>query len=350
MSRPRSLPKYSLHKASGNARVKVRGREIWLGRFNSPESLARYRELLGNLETAILSDAPSSMTLTELLGMWWAECQQRYPNGRGKFGSATNWRRTIRWLRESFGEVRVEQLSQCAVSHSLSDLAVSSKWSKTYVAMTISRIKLIANWAYAEELITHDVCERLLAVQSREGLLTGPRPPVSLSVVEATLLHLPPLIAVFVRVQLLSGCRPGELVGLTRDDVDMTGEVWVARLDEHKNAHRMQERTLYFGPEAQRLLSPLVMKADPWIFPNRAGTGPIDVDCVGRAIRSRCDKHKIPRWSPANLRKTAAGEIRDKYDIETASALLGHSSVKVTEDYYARFKEAKAIRAMTEVG
>ena len=37
------LPKYQLHKATGQARVRFKGRDIYLGKYRGPESEKRYR-------------------------------------------------------------------------------------------------------------------------------------------------------------------------------------------------------------------------------------------------------------------------------------------------------------------
>ncbi len=39
-------PGYLLHKASGQARVRIRGRDYYLGKYNTPESLERYHQLV----------------------------------------------------------------------------------------------------------------------------------------------------------------------------------------------------------------------------------------------------------------------------------------------------------------
>jgi hypothetical protein len=47
MARPKkSVLPYLLHRPSGRARVRINGRDVYLGRYNSPESLEEYRRLL----------------------------------------------------------------------------------------------------------------------------------------------------------------------------------------------------------------------------------------------------------------------------------------------------------------
>jgi hypothetical protein len=41
------LPKYSLHKRSGQAKVRFNGKDTYLGRYGSPESKEAYAEFVG---------------------------------------------------------------------------------------------------------------------------------------------------------------------------------------------------------------------------------------------------------------------------------------------------------------
>ena len=39
-------PSYLLHKPTGQARVRIQGKDIYLGEFNSPQSRERYEDLV----------------------------------------------------------------------------------------------------------------------------------------------------------------------------------------------------------------------------------------------------------------------------------------------------------------
>jgi hypothetical protein len=51
MSRPRRIPSYRLHKPSGQARVIINGKHIYLGRFGTPESWEEYIRPGSNVTT-----------------------------------------------------------------------------------------------------------------------------------------------------------------------------------------------------------------------------------------------------------------------------------------------------------
>lgn len=46
MASKKKPPSYSLHKASGNARVWLNGQDVYLGEYQSQESLDRYDDLI----------------------------------------------------------------------------------------------------------------------------------------------------------------------------------------------------------------------------------------------------------------------------------------------------------------
>jgi len=84
--------------------------------------------------------------------------------------------------------------------------------------------------------------------------------PVEDSVVEATLHHLPKVVADMVRFQRLCGARPGEVCALRPADIDRTGEIWRYVPAEHKTEHHGKQRTVYIGPKAQKILLPYLLR------------------------------------------------------------------------------------------
>ena len=57
----------------------------------------------------------------------------------------------------------------------------------------------------------------------------------------------------------------------------------------------------------------------------------------------------VPRWSPHKLRHCCATRLRREFGLDTARAVLGHTSPAVTE-IYAELDERKASLAMAEIG
>ena len=59
-------------------------------------------------------------------------------------------------------------------------------------------------------------------------------------------------------------------------------------------------------------------------------------DSYRRAVQRACDKAGVERWSPNQLRHSAATEIRSRYGLEAAQVVLGHAKADVTQVYAER--------------
>ena len=55
-------------------------------------------------------------------------------------------------------------------------------------------------------------------------------------------------------------------------------------------------------------------------------------------------------WKPNQLRKSAATTARKEMDLETAQILLGHSSKKTTERFYAEVDNDRAVEFAKKFG
>ena len=81
MPRKPRIPKYSLHKPSGRARVILDGQHIWLGKYGSEESVERYNRLVAELcsSSPTLPVQPGAeLTITEVISRYWKHCQGYY--------------------------------------------------------------------------------------------------------------------------------------------------------------------------------------------------------------------------------------------------------------------------------
>jgi integrase len=152
-----------------------------------------------------------------------------------------------------------------------------------------------------------------------------------------------------VRVQLLSGCRPNEIMRLSPGQIDRSGDVWKYTPVKHKNAWRLKSRTVYFGPQAQAvLLKYLVRPDDQCCFLTGRGK-PFARGGYRQAIRRACVAHDIEHWVPGQLRHTKATELRQMRNLEAARAILGHSSSTVTQ-IYAEMNEEPALEIARKLG
>ena len=54
-----------------------------------------------------------------------------------------------------------------------------------------------------------------------------------------------------IQLQLATGMRPGEVRLMHLRDIEMSGEVWEYRPQEHKTKHHGRQRLIFIGPKGQ---------------------------------------------------------------------------------------------------
>tara|TARA_R110002049_G_scaffold305056_1_gene500975 strand:+ start:9914 stop:10165 length:252 start_codon:yes stop_codon:yes gene_type:complete len=76
-----ATPSYRLHRASGNAVVTVDGRDHYLGKYDTPESLEKYARLIA--ERAVTGEVTTdrdpddgAITVVEVLAKFWAHAEK----------------------------------------------------------------------------------------------------------------------------------------------------------------------------------------------------------------------------------------------------------------------------------
>ena len=188
------------------------------------------------------------------------------------------------------------------------------------------------------------------------------------TVIDAVQSYLSKQVWAMIQLQLYTGARPGEIVELRACDIDRSRDVWVYRPEHHKNEYRDQEREIYIGSNVKDILAPFLFgkrdneylfspkdanretkqrdaarqrRADQKPSPRKTSRTIGDkytVDSYRRAIYRACEKAGIAKWSPHRLRHNAATVVREKYGIEAAQLILGHSRADVTQIYAERNK------------
>ena len=164
-------------------------------------------------------------------------------------------------------------------------------------------------------------------------------------------------------VELATGLRRGELLGLKWEDIDLEkGNLRVkrqiARIDgkvveaplKTKNAYR----TLPLAEDTIAVLKQQKKKtgSSPWVFPSPTG-GPISPDSVLHMLHRVLKRAGLPRVRFHDLRHTFATlALQNGVDIKTVSGMLGHFSAGFTLGTYAHVTTAaqkEAAKAMERV-
>ncbi len=255
-----SVPKYRLHRQSGQAITTINGRDHLLGPHGTKASKLQYDRLitewLSSGRSASYGAPEQSYTVVEMLADYLKYAKAYYGDGPRSTTAAMKY--AVRPLLELYGRTPAADfgvLQFRAVRQSL----MGGDAARSYVNQIMRKNVAVFRWAAAEGKIPASVPQTLAIVPGlRKGKcdLREPPPvlPVEDSTVDATLPFMPDVIADMVRLQRLTGCRPAEVCILRPCDLDRTGDVWIYRPEEHKTAHHGHARTILIGPKAQAVL------------------------------------------------------------------------------------------------
>jgi integrase len=395
--RPLKLPKYRHYRPKNLGVVRIDGRDFYLGAYNSAASWEKYRRLVAEWLTARRVDPtatparapePPPLTVDEVVLAFWRHAEKYYRTPEGQpSAELDNVRDALRPLRRVYGQTPAREFGPLALRAVRTEM-VRAGLARTTVNARVNRVRRVFKWAASVELIPASVVEKLRTV---EGLKRGRSEardvedvvPVPVEHVEATLPHLPPAVAAMVRLQLLTGCRAGEVMAMRGCYLTPGEPTWEYRPSHHKTAWRGKDRVIPLGPRAVAALKPL-LRPDPTAFlfsPRETVTGhhagrtaarrsrptPSELEKRRRtkggqghaprynrrtyrqAVIRACDRAGVPRWSPLQLRHTAATAIRARYGLEAAQAVLGHAKPDTTL-IYAESDAAKVRKIMAEFG
>jgi integrase len=364
------VPKYPRHAhKSGQARVRLDGRDTYLGRWGSAESHENYRRLVAEHltgGTTARTKGPAA-TVADLAETYCEHARSWYAGSEPGNGAADRVLRVMADLVDLYGSLPAADFDQVRLA------ALRGVWLRRGLARsTINRytreVQLAWKWAASRKLVP---AETTAAVKSLRMLAKGKSdtvdyPPVRAvgeATIEVTLLELHEPVRSMVRLQVATGMRPGEVCRLRGEDIDRSDTVWVYRPVLAKTDHLYEDeddprrRRVAIGPKAQAIMAPwLERHPEGYVFRPEDGPRkdkrPSDhyrVHSYGGAIRDACARAKVPAWSPNQLRHTAATKIRRAGGRDAARVVLGHADASTT-DLYAEKDFDEARRIAGEIG
>ncbi|MGE5611224.1 MAG: tyrosine-type recombinase/integrase [Bacillota bacterium] len=256
-------PACRLHKPSGQAVVTLNGQDIYLGPYGSPESRREYDRVIAEW-LARGRQAPgvaASRRIADVIKGYWDHAKAYYGNEPGK-AELQSIKLMLALLRRTYGPLLAREFGPLALQV-VRERMIKAGWSRRYINAQIGRLKRAFKWACSRELIPPSVYHGLQAVDGlRQGKTEArecePVKPVPEAWVEATLPHVSRPVAAIIRLQLATGMRPGEACLMRTGDIDTSGSVWIYRPRRHKTQHHGHERTIYLGPNAQKIVAPFL--------------------------------------------------------------------------------------------
>ncbi len=324
----------------------------------------------------------------------WAEGYYVDADGRPT-QALDNLRLSLRLWRERYGPTPVAEFGPVRLADLRGEM-IAAGLARSTITARVGAVKRVVKWGVSRELVDPALLAKLEALEplkkGRSGAKeTAPVRPAPDEHLEAALPFLRGPVAAMARLQRWSSARPGEICRLTPREIDRSDpEDWRYVPAKHKTAHRGKVRIVCFGPRCRAVLllvlqehaakgrgedDPLFQPKDataemlaakraarktPESCGNRPGSNlkanpkrrpgvMYSTKSYYQAVQRACAKAGVERWSPNQLRHTAATEVRAKFGLSAARDALGHAGGSVTE-IYAEASADNAARVAAEIG
>jgi hypothetical protein len=176
MPRPTSVPKLTLHKASGKAVVRLSGVDVYCGVFGTPEATAAYDRAVAewlargrapdprNNRNLATTDPKPGLSVNEILLGFWRHAESHYVGEDGKPTSQlAEYRQTLRVVRQLYGLEPATKFGPLALK-AVRERMVRDGLSRTEVNRRVALARRVFKWAAGEELVPIEVFHRLTAV------------------------------------------------------------------------------------------------------------------------------------------------------------------------------------------
>ncbi|MCH8881588.1 MAG: tyrosine-type recombinase/integrase [Planctomycetes bacterium] len=396
MPKTKRFPKYRLHKPSGQAVVDLNGESFYLGRHGTEHSKAKYDRLIaewlanGRKVPNRIEGEPERL-ICELIAAYWDHAQVYYRKNGRPTTEQSNIHVTLKRFNRLYGKTLVSEFGPLALKGFRQSL-IDEDRTQTCIKRHVGHITRMFRWGVENEMVPGSVLQDLQAVAGlRKGRSaareTEPVKPVDEEYVKAVEPFVSRPVWAMIRLQRLTGMRPGEARIVRACDIAMDGDIWEYRPHEYKTEHHDIERVIPLGLDAQAivreflktdteayLFSPADAEAERraklhaerttplkygnWPGSNRKATPSREAgeqyttDSYRRAIERGCKLafpapdgldeeqtkqwHKEHRWHPNQLRHTSGTKVRKQFGLEAAQVHLGHAKANTTEIYAER--------------
>jgi integrase len=397
MTKPaQRFPKYRHYKPKDLAVVRIDGRDIYLGKYNSAESREKYKRVIAEWLTTGTAPQPAASnvadpggpTVNEVILAFLRHANDFYRRADGTpTGELENLRLALRPLKNLYGGTPARDFGPKALKAVRQDMINSGLCRRT-INQRIGRIRRAFQFAVENELVPASVHHGLKAVkglgrgrsEARESKSVKPVPDAHVDAVRPFVSR---QIWAIIELQRLTGMRSGEVAIMRTCDLDTSGRLWIYTPERHKAEHHGKERRISIGPKAQAVLRPW-LRADlmAYLFspkeameeyqasrrqgrntpltpsqkarkrkakPKKEPGSRYGPRAYAHAVARACERAGVPHWHPHQLRHNAGTFLRRECDMDTARAVLGHSDMATTA-IYAERDAALADAAMERYG
>lgn len=359
------LPKLCRQKLRNRAFVRHDGKKIYLGKWGDPQTEANYRAFINELTAPVPTiQKETPPTIADLALAFLTAKKNYYVKDGRQTGQLSRYKAALEFPLKLYASTPVTEFGPRKLIVARNAMEECGRFSRQYINALVNAFRTVYRWGVEQEIIPPEALTALEVVQGlkrRRSIAreTVPVAPVPIEDVEKTLEYLPATLQAMVKIQLLTGMRPGEVCAMQAEDITETKEdLLLYTLKTDKTDYRRDpnnKKRIPLGPKAQEIIAPYLDRAPKeYLFTpleaeqDRAWTkgkkGPrknrynpcYNTGTYAKAISRAAREAGANHWSPNQLRHLYASEIRKKYGLEAAQIMLGHAKADVTQIYAER--------------
>ena len=372
-------------RANGEGSIRKRKDGRWEGRYTAGHNLETgkpiYRNVLGKTQAEVKEKLKTAIQETQsldfsktgqyTLGQWMDVWYENYAKVKVRPSSHQTYKGYIEnHIKPNIGDIPLEKLTtldlqrlyKTLLARGRVDRLESKGQPRGLSPKTVRNIHQILSSA-------------LKLAQEQRTILTNPAEGCALPKVEHREMKTLPVeqLQSFLReakdsgvfelyyLELATGLRRGELLGLKWEDIDLEhGDLRVRRQIARINGKVVEAplktknayRTLPLAEDTISILNEQKKKvgSSPWVFPSATG-GPISPDSVLHMLHRVLKRAGLPQVRFHDLRHTFATlALQNGVDIKTVSGMLGHFSAGFTLDTYAHVTTSAQKAAANTMG
>jgi hypothetical protein len=223
MRDPNYIPQPTRHR-SGQAVVRLNGRDIYLGRFGTPAVKSKYEKLIASWLANDRQLPNAQRTINEIIlaylehaGAYYKPIRKR--NGdAGRSGEVGCIVYALDVVAELFGRTPTIDFGPKCLKAVRAKM-LEKGWARGYANHQVNRVRRMFRWATEEELIDPVIHHALQTVRGLRKGLPGVREskrirPAPMASIKAVLPLVPPMVKAMILFQYWTGCRPSEVCRL----------------------------------------------------------------------------------------------------------------------------------------
>ena len=362
------------------------GKRVYHGVWGTPEARKNYRQFLAALEENPTLPLQMRGTRSGVLVSELATGYLEYIQSRMDRTHVLHFKNVIGYLVEIYGELAVNEFSPKKLKAVRNQMVKTGRLCRNMVNDYTNRIIRIFAWGVEEEAVNSNIVAALREVKSlrkgEEGTYDNAlRKEVPDDVIRRTLPFMSPTVRAMVQVQRLTGMRPSEIFNMRVGNIDKTrdSELWYYVPESQKTEEHIGKQPIPLGKPEQELVAPYLIGKKPSaaVFSPRTAMAEwhaerrknrktkvspsqqernlqrakkpaerqpgefYDKNSYRVAIMNAIKKgnkilpveQRIPHWTPYQLRHANATAVEKEAGLDTAQAVLRHTTANTTKRY-----------------